>query len=180
MSEFYFNSEDIQVYPAGFRGQGFEQSKFTTEENLTHLQSFSRVEDGLYVDNRDSNYYILKLKGYTFRFQSSALTSGLSDFSSGNIYAAIKLFRINEIIGYVLDKYDNTSTSNNVLDVSLSTTSKFFGLCITDDSSSITGANYKIKIGIYDASSTPVKFTPTIHSLEYMLIDCGTLTTGNS
>ena len=49
----YFNSDKINVYPAGFRSDEYKQSKLTTEENITHLQNFMSTSDGLYIDYID-------------------------------------------------------------------------------------------------------------------------------
>ena len=51
----YFNSDKINVYPAGFRSVSYKQSKLTTEENITHLQNFMSTSDGLYIDYIDYN-----------------------------------------------------------------------------------------------------------------------------
>lgn len=117
----YFLSQSIEVYPSGFRGQGYPQSKLTTEENTTRLQSYSGLADGIYDDDRDSDYYILKIKGYTFKFSKQSLIKALPQTPdpSENIYrvfAGIKLRDGGTNIGQILAPLNSTLSSDIILD----------------------------------------------------------------
>lgn len=117
----YFLSQSIEVYPSGFRGQGYPQSKLTTEENITRLQSYSDLADGIYEDDRDTDYYILKISGYTFKFSKQSLIKALPQTPnpSENIYrvfAGIKLRDAGTNIGQVLAPLNSTLNSDIILD----------------------------------------------------------------
>lgn len=117
----YFLSQSIEVYPSGFRGQGYPQSKLTTEENITRLQSYSDLTDGIYDDDRDADYYILKISGYTFKFSKQSLIKALPQTPnpSENIYrvfAGIKLRDGGTNIGSVLAPLNSTLSSDIILD----------------------------------------------------------------
>lgn len=117
----YFLSQSIEVYPSGFRGQDYPQSKLTTEENITRLQSYLDLADGIYEDARDTDYCILKISGYTFKFSKQNLIKALPQTPnpSENIYrvfAGIKLRDGGTNIGQVLAPLNSTLSSDIILD----------------------------------------------------------------
>ena len=75
VKSFFIQSQDIQVYPSGFRAEGYIQSKLTTEQNITQLQNFTVLDDGVYSDILTSNHYLFRMKGYTFYESALRLSS---------------------------------------------------------------------------------------------------------
>lgn len=105
----FLTSDKIKVFPAGFRKNVTDNSKTTTEENLTGLTLLSADNSirNRWIENpENSDEYLICIKGYKFIIAKS-------DIPSGCEYASIKLRTIDNL--KVLGNYNDLG--NPSLDV---------------------------------------------------------------
>lgn len=94
----YIKSEDIVVFPAGFRDTAYAISKRTTEENLLKLAKLSSNKDNLnqlFYDPDDNNFVIINIQGYCFRCLEDDVPV------ENDLKAYIKVW-LDETLGYIL------------------------------------------------------------------------------
>lgn len=153
---YFFKSSDIEVYPAGFRGQSYGKSKLVTEENFTSMLSMDNTKDGLYKDQRDDteSTLILKLAGYAFKFSNENFQKLLNDIAfdyktnplserqplQDYLYKVYACIRFRDIpagngsssntgpVGKVLNDIDSGASENIILDVKVGAEDYFRGL----------------------------------------------------
>ena len=107
----FLTSDKIKVFPAGFREGATDNSKTTTEENLTGLTLLSADNDirNRWIENpENSDEYLICIKGYKFIIAKL-------DIPEGCEYASIKLRTIDKL--KVLGNYSNLK--NPSLDVKI-------------------------------------------------------------
>lgn len=92
MTNKYFKSEDIQVYPCGYRGNRNNnvliynpQARMTTEEGLIGLGSLGDLSRNYVVSFKD-NILRLILGGYFFKID----TSNYTDLNGAYLYINLK------------------------------------------------------------------------------------------
>lgn len=86
-------SKKVEVFPSGFRGEGYGKSRLTLEENFTNLKVLSEsAENNSYLmkDPYDETFAIICIHGYRFRVPVIDLESGDSELADCS-YAAIAL-----------------------------------------------------------------------------------------
>lgn len=93
MTNKYFKSEDVQVYPCGYRGNKTNeatvynpQARMTTEEGLTRLGSLGDLSRS-YVVSFEDNILRLILGGYFFRISN---LDNYSDLTNAYLYIKLK------------------------------------------------------------------------------------------
>ena len=124
------SSDKINVFPAGFRNQQYNKSKYTTEDNLVLfnlLSSNLNNHNQIFTDPYDSRRTILYIGGYYF----NVLTESIPNSS---YYAYIRLIYKDENVGYVLGPCDADGDKlDYILDLPADNTSviKFKGLGFT-------------------------------------------------
>lgn len=136
----FLTSDKIKVFPAGFRKNVTDNSKTTTEENLTGLTLLSADNSirNRWIENpENSDEYLIYIKGYKFIIAKS-------DIPSDCEYASIKLRTIDNL--KVLGNYNDLN--NPSLDVTVRVEDKdisqFQGLEFSTTPPS-TGDNYWVQ-----------------------------------
>ena len=126
-------SSNITVFPSGFRGQGYNKSKFTTEDNLT---TFAQISSNLNNNNQvfrdpyDASNIIIYIKGYYFNVKEENIPTD----GSNPVYAFIRLCKKGDNVGYVLSNAYSSKTDSKdssvryTLDATEGSDDVFYGL----------------------------------------------------
>lgn len=149
---YYFASDNIEVYPSGFRGSGYAKAKLTTEENITRQVG---VDNCLVEISTDT--YLVKIKGYSFIFSKAQLLATKEDSTpipttNADIYLSIKTRLVDPVIGDVLDRINRPSTGEGSTIYTLDQSDLFYGCAITLDAS-LPSNNGSIKIGSFSSGT---------------------------
>lgn len=162
----YLQSSAIDVFPAGFRGTGYANSKLTTEQNLTQMQllsSESKNNNFIFKrsDSSNNSNVIIGIQGYIFLISENILGSLIS-IMPNPVYAHIKLRELENSnastnYGNVLCPIGEDYSSVTCLDTSEDINSNFIGLGfdnvssddiysiqITDISGNILESNFRL------------------------------------
>lgn len=162
----YLQSSAIDVFPAGFRGTGYANSKLTTEQNLTQMQllsSESKNNNFIFKrsDSSNNSNVIIGIQGYIFSISENILGSLIS-ITPNPVYAHIKLRELENSnasnnYGNVLCPIGEDYSSVTCLDTSEDINSNFIGLGfdnvssddiysiqITDISGNILESNFRL------------------------------------
>lgn len=129
------NSDDVTVFPSGFRGLNYNKSKFTTEDNLTKLVHLSSNIENLnqcFINPYNSNNVVIYIKGYYFDIPKDAVPTANSTATDKSVYAFIRLEDRNFNVGQVLSYYNYEDNTNALLEKSLDLDGKFYGLGFVD------------------------------------------------
>lgn len=129
-NKYYIKSDNVEVFPSGFRGPAYINSKLTTEDYIRSLRTISSHSENnnfFIGDPYDVNCLIISIRGYLFRLNLSYLTSLL--LNETNVWAYITLRTISSV-GTVLANSQDGAQSQ--LDTIIDNVECFTGIVFSD------------------------------------------------
>lgn len=109
------SSDEVTVFPAGFRGQSYIKSKLTTEDNLTTFAKISsnRLNNNqVFSDPDNQDNLIIYIRGYYFNVPKTSIPEPSA--SPKTLYAFIRLYNRRNNVGYTLANAFETGNSVNL------------------------------------------------------------------